>query len=133
MATVVEMPKLGNTVEDCLLATWHKHAGDEVRAGDLIAEIETDKTTFELTAPIDGVLLETFFAEGALVPVFTPICAIGDLGESAAALRPVAAAPASAAQGVSSVSSNSVGEERARPAPLALSPPGEGPGGAARR
>ena len=63
MATAVEMPKLGNTVEDCLLATWHKDVGDEVRAGDIIAEIETDKTTFELTAPIDGVLLETFFAE----------------------------------------------------------------------
>jgi pyruvate dehydrogenase E2 component (dihydrolipoamide acetyltransferase) len=129
MATAVELPKLGNTVEDCLLATWLKHAGDEVRAGDLIAEIETDKTTFELTAPIDGVLLETFFAEGALVPVFTPICAIGDLGESAEALRPVAAAPPSTPRGVSG---NSVGEERAKPASLALTPSGEGPRGIGR-
>ena len=93
MATAVEMPKLGNTVEDCLLAAWHKHKGDEVRAGDLIAEIETDKTSFDLTAPVDGVLLETFFEEGALVPVFTPICAIGAKGESAEGLRPHVAAP----------------------------------------
>jgi len=46
----------------------------------VIAEIETDKTNFDLTAPVDGVLLETFFEEGALVPVFTVICAIGAAG-----------------------------------------------------
>jgi pyruvate dehydrogenase E2 component (dihydrolipoamide acetyltransferase) len=75
------MPKLGNTVEDCLIAAWRKHKGDTVATGDVIAEIETDKTSFELTAPVDGVLLETFFEEGALVPVFTVICAIGAAGE----------------------------------------------------
>jgi pyruvate dehydrogenase E2 component (dihydrolipoamide acetyltransferase) len=81
MATTVEVPKLGNTVEDCLIAAWRKHKGDTVAAGDVIAEIETDKTNFDLTAPVDGVLLETFFEEGALVPVFTVICAIGAAGE----------------------------------------------------
>jgi pyruvate dehydrogenase E2 component (dihydrolipoamide acetyltransferase) len=75
------MPKLGNTVEDCLLSAWRKHKGDTVAAGDVIAEIETDKTNFDLTAPVGGVLLETFFEEGALVPVFTVICAIGAAGE----------------------------------------------------
>lgn len=89
MATAVEMPKLGNTVEDCLLAVWLKHKGDTVVAGDVIAEIETDKTSFELTAPVDGVILGTFFAEGALVPVFTPICAIGSAGESVDEFSPV--------------------------------------------
>jgi pyruvate dehydrogenase E2 component (dihydrolipoamide acetyltransferase) len=54
----------------------------------VIAEIETDKTSFELTAPVDGVLLETFFEEGALVPVFTVICAIGSMGENVNDLRP---------------------------------------------
>ena len=81
MVTTVEMPKLGNTVEDCLIAAWRKHKGDTVAAGDVIAEIETDKTNFDLTAPVDGVLLETFFEAGALVPVFTAICAIGAAGE----------------------------------------------------
>ena len=93
MVTTVEMPKLGNTVEDCLIAAWRKHKGDTVAAGDVIAEIETDKTNFDLTAPVDGVLLETFFEEGALVPVFTVICAIGAAGDKvdAAARRPPAA------------------------------------------
>jgi pyruvate dehydrogenase E2 component (dihydrolipoamide acetyltransferase) len=82
------MPKLGNTVEDCLLGAWRKHKGDAVTAGEVIAEIETDKTSFELTAPVDGVLLETFFEEGALIPVFTVVCAIGSTGENVNDLRP---------------------------------------------
>ncbi|MGC8627442.1 MAG: dihydrolipoamide acetyltransferase family protein [Acidimicrobiales bacterium] len=82
MATTVEMPKLGNTVEDCLISAWLKHVGDTVEAGEVIAEIETDKTSFEINAPTKGVMLATFFPEGALVPVFTPICAIGEPGET---------------------------------------------------
>ena len=46
--------------------------------GEIIAEIETDKATFELAAPVDGTLLGAFFEEGALVPVFTNICVIGN-------------------------------------------------------
>lgn len=82
MATPIEMPKLGNTVEECLLVRWNKHPGDRVSAGDLVAEIETDKATFELTAPVDGTILGVFFPEGELVAVFTNICVIGNPGES---------------------------------------------------
>src|SRR5262245_32923895 len=88
MATPVEMPQLGNTVEECLLTRWLKREGDAVSAGDMIAEIETDKTTFEVTAPIDGTVLATFVDEGTLVPVFTTIFVIGDPGESVDAFRP---------------------------------------------
>ena len=77
MATPVEVPKLGNTVEECLVARWCKRKGDPVSAGDVVAEIETDKATFEVTAPVDGTVLETFFDEGALVPVFTNLFVIG--------------------------------------------------------
>ncbi len=91
MATVVEMPKLGNTVEECLLAAWRKHKGDSVSVGDVIAEIETDKTNFEITAPSGGVVLETFFDEGALVPVFTNLCVIGAPGETIEPYRPASA------------------------------------------
>jgi pyruvate/2-oxoglutarate dehydrogenase complex dihydrolipoamide acyltransferase (E2) component len=73
MATTVAVPKLGNTFEDCLIAAWRKHKGDTVSAGEVIAEMETDKTSFDLTAPVDGVVLETYFEEGALVPVFSVI------------------------------------------------------------
>src|SRR5436190_10019269 len=82
MPTPVEVPKLGNTVEECLIARWAKHKGDTVAAGDLVCEIETDKATFEVTAPVDGTILEVLFEEGAYVPVFTTIFTIGDANES---------------------------------------------------
>src|SRR5437868_15253696 len=88
MATPVEVPKLGNTVEECLVTRWCKRTGDRVSAGDVVAEIETDKATFEVTAPVGGTLLETFFEEGALVPVFTNLFVIGTAGESVEAFRP---------------------------------------------
>ena len=92
MANPVEVPKLGNTVEECLIAKWRKHKGERVSAGDVVAEIETDKATFEVTAPVDGTVLETFFDEGALVPVFTNLFVIGEAGESVDAFRPRGAA-----------------------------------------
>src|ERR1039457_4788933 len=82
------MPKPGNTVEECELTAWLKHQGDPVAAGDVIAEVETDKASFEVTAPVDGVMLDAFFDEGSLVPVYTPICVIGAPGESAEGYRP---------------------------------------------
>lgn len=88
MATPVEMPKLGNTVEECLLAKWRKQKGAAVAAGDIIAEIETDKANFDVPAPASGTLLATFFPEGALVPVYSNICVIGEPGEDAEIFRP---------------------------------------------
>ena len=81
MATPVELPQLGNTVEECVISKWLKHEGDAVAAGDVVAEVETDKTTFEVTAPVSGIVLATFFDEGAIVPVFTKIFVIGEAGE----------------------------------------------------
>jgi pyruvate dehydrogenase E2 component (dihydrolipoamide acetyltransferase) len=97
MAIPVEVPKLGNTVEECLIAKWRKHKGEHVSAGEVVAEIETDKATFEVTAPADGTVLETFFEEGALAPVFTNLFVIGEAGESVDAFRPQAAAATEAA------------------------------------
>ena len=86
------MPQLGNTVEECILTRWVRKAGDHVAAGDVVAEIETDKTTFEVTAPVDGTILATLAEEGALVPVFTNIFVIGQPGEQVEQYRPAAAA-----------------------------------------
>jgi pyruvate dehydrogenase E2 component (dihydrolipoamide acetyltransferase) len=124
MATPVEMPKLGNTVEECLLAKWKKGKGDKIANGEIIAEIETDKATFELGSPVEGTLLEIFIEEGALVPVYTNICAIGEPGENveafrpAAAVGPVAAQPAPAAPPV-------LRQEAAQRAELAAPPSGQ--------
>src|ERR1039458_7785659 len=95
MAIAVEVPKLGNTVEECLIAKWRKRKGERVSAGEVVVEIETDKAIFEVAAPADGTVLETFFDEGALVPVFTNLFVLGAPGESVDAFRPQgAAAPA---------------------------------------
>jgi pyruvate dehydrogenase E2 component (dihydrolipoamide acetyltransferase) len=89
--TPVEVPKVGNTVEEVMIGEWRKHKGDRVTADEVIVEIETDKTTFEITAPVSGTLLEVFFEQGALVPVFTKLCVIGEAGEDAAAVGPASA------------------------------------------
>jgi len=96
VATPVEIPKLGNTVEECIIAHWRKRKGDLVASGDIVVEIETDKATFEVTAPVNGTVLDTFFEEGALVPVFTNIFVIGEPGESVDSFRPGTGKAASA-------------------------------------
>jgi pyruvate dehydrogenase E2 component (dihydrolipoamide acetyltransferase) len=93
MATPVELPKSGNTVEECVISRWVKKEGDVVSAGDVVAEVETDKATFEITAPVAGTVLAIFFSEGALVPVFTTVCVIGAAGEDVEPFRPGAVVP----------------------------------------
>ncbi|MBA7566541.1 Dihydrolipoyllysine-residue acetyltransferase component of pyruvate dehydrogenase complex [subsurface metagenome] len=88
MATPVIIPKLGNTVESCIVGSWKKKEGEKIKKGDILLEIETDKTTFEVEAPADGVLLRTFFKEGDIVPVLTNIAVIGDKGEEFESYRP---------------------------------------------
>ena len=51
MAIPVEVPKLGNTVEECLIAKWRKQKGERVAAGEIVAEIETDKATLRSRRP----------------------------------------------------------------------------------
>jgi pyruvate dehydrogenase E2 component (dihydrolipoamide acetyltransferase) len=124
MAISVEVPKLGNTVEECLIAKWRKHKGDQVSAGEVVVEIETDKASFEVTAPAGGTLLETFFDEGALVPVFTNLFVIGEAGESVDAFRPQGAAAApSAVEAAPAATPAAPKPERqvARPVPAAPS------------
>ncbi len=116
MAVAVEMPKLGNTVEECLIARWLKQEGEAVSAGETVVEIETDKTSFEVAASVDGTLLAAFFEQGELVPVFTPLFVIGKPGESVEALRPQSNGPSSvvAASGPQPVSAPGVADD-ARP------------------
>ena len=114
MAKAVEMPKLGNTVEDCVLVAWHKHKGDPVQPGDVLAEIETDKATFDLVAPAAGTVLELFFDDGAMVPVFANVCVIGEVGEATEDFRPKTPVPAAPQAPLASGANGS-----AAPAPLA--------------
>lgn len=101
MATPIVMPKAGNSVEECLLTGWRVKAGDVVKAGDIVADIETDKAAFEIESPAAGTVLALFWPAGELVPVMQNLCVIGDAGEDVSSFRPAGAeaeaAPAPAA------------------------------------
>src|SRR5580692_7107421 len=122
MATPVEVPKLGNSVEECIIGRWLKHPGDTVAPGDVVAEIETDKTTFEVTAPVGGKLLAAFFDEGAVVPVFTNFFVVGEADEDADAFRPQAAGAATIAVTVAPVAFASAAEAPAVTGAIRMSP-----------
>src|SRR5947208_7743120 len=78
----IQMPKLSDTMTEGTLVTWRKKKGDKVSAGEVIAEIETDKATMEWESPEDGTLTEIYVDEGGKVEVGQRIAFIGELGES---------------------------------------------------
>ncbi|MBP3705788.1 MAG: 2-oxo acid dehydrogenase subunit E2 [Clostridia bacterium] len=88
MANAVIMPKAGITVESCIIGTWEKKIGDEVKIGDILFTYETDKASFECESTAEGTLLEIFFEEGDEVPCLVNVCAVGNQGEDCSALRP---------------------------------------------
>lgn len=69
MATVLEMPKLSDTMTEGTLLRWVKKVGDKVASGDIVAEIQTDKATMEMPAYSDGILHKIYVEEGAVVPL----------------------------------------------------------------
>src|ERR1700716_2321551 len=79
----IQMPKLSDTMTEGTLVAWKKKKGDKVAAGDVIAEIETDKATMEWESPEDGVLTEIYVEEGGKVNVGDKIAFIGGEGEEA--------------------------------------------------
>lgn len=81
MATIVIMPKQGQSVESCIITKWFIRKGEKVETGDIILSYETDKAAFDLEAPAAGILLDTYFEEGAEVPVLSEIALIGAPGE----------------------------------------------------
>ena len=98
--TSVIMPKTGMAMEEGTILRWMKKAGDPVRKGEAIAEIETDKSTMELEAEADGALLAILHGDGETVRVSVVIAWIGQPGEAvpSAAAAPVAPAATPAAR-----------------------------------
>ncbi|WBU54611.1 pyruvate dehydrogenase complex E1 component subunit beta [Paracoccus sp. SCSIO 75233] len=97
MATEILMPALSPTMEEGTLAKWLKKEGDTVSAGDIIAEIETDKATMEFEAVDEGILGKILIEEGSEgVKVNTPIAVLVEEGESADDIQ--TAAPAASAE-----------------------------------
>lgn len=81
MAEVIRMPKMSDTMEEGVIASWAKKVGDEVRSGDVLAEVETDKATMELESYNDGTLLYIGVQEQEAVAVDGVIAIIGEKGE----------------------------------------------------
>ncbi len=81
MAIAVEMPKMSDTMEEGVLVAWMVEEGTSVSAGDVIAQVETDKATMDLEVYDDGVLLKQLIIEGDSVPIGGLIAVLGKEGE----------------------------------------------------
>ncbi|RNC85728.1 MAG: pyruvate dehydrogenase complex dihydrolipoamide acetyltransferase [Balneola sp.] len=81
MAIKIEMPKLSDTMEEGVIAKWNVKEGDTVEAGDIIAEVETDKATMDVEVFDAGTILKIVPGEGDAVPLGGIIAVIGEAGE----------------------------------------------------
>ena len=86
MAIPVEMPKMSDTMEEGVLVAWMAEEGDSVSAGDVIAQVETDKATMDLEVYDDGVLLKKVAEEGEGIPIGGLIAVLGKAGEDISAI-----------------------------------------------
>ena len=86
MATLVIMPRQGQSVESCVITEWKKKKGDNVAVKDVLFSYETDKSSFDEESAAEGTLLEIFAEEGDDVPCLNPVCIIGEAGEDISAL-----------------------------------------------
>lgn len=111
MAEVIRMPKMSDTMEEGVIASWLVKEGDTVKSGDILAEVETDKATMELESYEDGVLLHIGIKEKESVPVNGVIAIIGKKGEDISGLLKEAAGGGSVAKKVE--------EKEEAPAPAA--------------
>ncbi|HEX8213324.1 MAG TPA: pyruvate dehydrogenase complex dihydrolipoamide acetyltransferase [Longimicrobium sp.] len=112
MATKVYMEALSPTMEEGRISTWLKNEGDEVKEGDVLAEVETDKATMELVARGSGVLRKRMIGDGDTANVGVVIAVIGAADEDVSALTGGGDAPAAPAKA----------PEAAAPAPAAPAP-----------
>ncbi|MEG0594227.1 MAG: dihydrolipoamide acetyltransferase family protein [Christensenella sp.] len=81
MATVVIMPRQGQSVESCIITKWNKNVGDSVSEGEVLFSYETDKASFEEEAKVAGTMLAILAEEGDDVPCLENVCVIGAAGE----------------------------------------------------
>ena len=86
MANVISMPRQGQSVESCIITTWHKKKGDHVEVGDILFSYETDKSAFDEPSQAAGTVLAVLAEEGDIVPCLDAVCIIGEEGEDISAL-----------------------------------------------
>ena len=113
MAEIIEMPKLSDTMTEGVIADWHKKVGDTVKAGELLAEIETDKATMELESFFSGTLLYIGVEKGGAIPLKELLAIVGKPGEDVSGIIAQYAAKKSGGNSVAT-------EEKKESAPPAL-------------
>ena len=96
MATVVIMPRQGQSVESCVITAFNKKVGDTVEKGEVLFSYETDKSAFDEAAPVSGKVLAIFREEGDDVPCLENVLVIGEEGEDVSSFAPKAEAEAQA-------------------------------------
>ena len=117
MATAIIMPRNGQSVESCIITSWNKKVGDEVHVGDILFAYETDKSSFEEEAKMDGTLLAILHEEGDDVPCLENVCVIGAPGEDISEFTGgAAAAPAAEEAPKAEAAPAPVPEKEAAPA-----------------
>ncbi len=119
----VNMPKLSDTMEEGTIVEWKKKTGDEVKAGDVLAEVESDKATFDLEAETGGVL-SILVEQGVPAKIGAPIATIGE--PSAAPAKEKAKTPPAAAK-AKQAEAPPPAVEKEKPAAAASAPPPEEP------
>ena len=120
MAEVIKMPKLSDTMEEGVIAAWHKKVGDKISTGDVLAEIESDKATLEFESFHNGVLLHIEADTGKTIPVEEPIAVIGKEGEDFS--KALEEARVAAASGGSKKEEEPAAAPAAKPEPAVASP-----------
>src|SRR5438045_7154359 len=129
MATKVHMEALSPTMEEGRLVKWSKKEGDQVKSGDTLAEVETDKAVMELVARADGQLIKVMVPEGTTVPVGNVVAWIGKPGEKVdgdgAAPAPAAAAPKPAPAAPPAAPAPAPAPRGPAPAPIATAAPAD--------
>jgi len=96
MATLITLPKLGQTMEEGVIVEWLKQEGDSVSRGDVLFTLESDKAVLEVEARNKGVLRKILLDKGAKAPVGAPVAIIGEPDEDISALIPGGAGVAQA-------------------------------------
>src|SRR5260370_26576886 len=115
----VNMPKLSDTMEEGTIVEWKKQSGDPVKKGEVIAEVESDKATFDLESESDGVL-DIIVPQGVPAKIGAPIARIGAPGEAPAA-KPAPGLPAT--RGAPAAPTGAAGVGKPEPAAPAAPPP----------
>src|SRR5450759_64288 len=117
----VNLPKLSDTMEEGTIVEWKKKTGDEVKAGDVLAEVESDKATFDLEAETGGVL-SILVEQGVPAKIGAPIATIGE--PSAAPAKEKAKTPPAAAK-AKQAEAPPPAVDKEKPAAAAAPPPEE--------